>query len=138
MVELLLVLLGAVLFANIGLATHKAVDRMTLFMTAREIQTLIRKTQDRAYGEQEVYEVGFYSLTGKCAQINNNKAIEVITIPRGIVLEPTNFPGGNLYFSGKLAPKGGGTIFLKSRSHKVEITVLPVTGRVKIYPIDRK
>ncbi len=138
MIELLLVLLGAVLFANIGLSAHKATSRMNLFMTAREIQTLIRQTQDKAYGEQAMYELGFYTLTGRCIQIKDNRITDEISIPRGITIERTNFPGRTLKFNGKLVPSGGGTILLYSKSHQVRITVLPVTGRVKIYPVDRK
>lgn len=139
-IELLLVLLGAVLFSSIGLSAHKVSDRMKLSMAAREIQTLIRQTQDQAYGEQADHMVAFYTKSGKCLQVRTRKALREVVIPKGIKIDDTTFLGGQgkLYFNGKLAPSGGGSIVLTSKAHLVEITVLPVTGRVKIKPIIKK
>ena len=107
-------------------------------MTARDIQTLIRQSQDKAYAEQAAYEVSFFTVDDTCVQIRNNKILKRIIIPRGITIGAVNFPRNELYFTRKLTPSGGGTIWLYSKSHKINITVLPVTGRVKIYPVTKK
>ncbi len=138
MIELLLVLLGAVLFSSIGLSAHKATDRMQLSMAARSIQTLIRQTQDQAYGEQATHATAFYTISGECAQIKHLSILSKVTMPKGVQIEYTNFPDSKLYFRGKLGPSSGGTIRLTSKLHVIIITVLPVTGRVKIYPITKK
>lgn len=138
MIELLLVLLGAVLFSSIGFSANKAIDRIHLSITARNIQTLIRETQDQAYGEQASYAVAFYTLSGECVQIKKLEIPKKITMPKGVEIQHTTFPNSKVYFRGKLGPNSGGTIVLASKSHNLSITVLPVTGRVKIYPMTKK
>lgn len=137
MIELLLVLLGAVLFASAGLSVYNASSKRELYTAARSVQTLIRLTQDQAYGQQDNHHVSFYTTENRCVQIRDHQIIEEALIPRGIKLGSTNFPSGKLYFNGQLTPSRGGSIYMYSRAHKVKITVLPVTGRVKIYPITK-
>ena len=135
MMELLLVLLGAVLFVNMGLGIQKTSSRMQLSISARKIQTLIRQTQDQAYGEQAIYLLAVQPVKGRCIQVRSSKVLKEVKMPQGIKIEYANFTNGKLYFRRSLAPSMGGTIVLASKSHRLKITVLPVTGRVKIYPI---
>ncbi|NLI89554.1 MAG: type II secretion system protein [Epulopiscium sp.] len=136
--ELVLIILLTALFVSGALYTRKQVGRRQLYSTARDIQTLIRVAQDGAYGEQNVHGINFYPNSQECVHIRNYRIVKEIKIPNTIKMEPTSFPNNKLRFSSKLSPSRGGTIKLCSRSHEVRITVLPVTGRVKIYPIQRK
>ncbi len=138
MIELLLVLMVAVLFVSTGLSITNATGRRDLYIAARSVQTLIRQSQDYAYGEGSIYCVGFYTSTNECEQIRQHEVMSEANIPRGIKINSTNFPEGRLFFTRQLTPSRGGSIYMSSRAHKVRITVLPVTGRVKIYPITKK
>lgn len=59
-------------------------------------------------------------------------------MPKNIHMRKTNFPSDKLYFSGHLPPNQGGTIVLDSKLYTLRVTVLPVTGRVKLYSAVRK
>lgn len=137
-IELLLVFLVAAILIHTSLYTYSQIGRRQLSRSAREIQTLIRIAQDRAYQEQSAHSIIFYNQTSRCVHVQDIYAIKEIKMPGTITMNKTNFPSGRLRFTGKLRPNRGGTIQLSSKSHQVRITVLPVTGRVKIYPVTRK
>lgn len=137
-IELLIVFLIGSILGGMGLSAYKGAERMELLTTANNIQSLIRGAQVRAYGQGNTHIVAFYSTLGECIHINDSKAINKVVMPGKTHMKKTNFPNGNLYFRGKLSPSQGGTIILSSKSYEVKITVLPVTGRVKVYPTTRK
>jgi len=138
MIELLLVLCVMSIFCSVGLSIEKGAQRIALMTTANNIQSLIRTAQTTAYGQQRVHIVSFSPDLGRCTHIHNSKSMGKVAIPKNIKLKKTNFPEDQLYFRRKLSPNRGGTIILSSKSYQVKITVLPVTGRVKVYPITRK
>lgn len=138
MIELLLVLCVMGIFWNVGLSIHKGAERIALMTTANNIQSLIRTAQTTAYGQQRIHIVSFSPDLGKCTHIHDSISMGKVTIPKNIKLKKTNFPEDKLYFRSKLSPNRGGTIVLGSKSYEIIITVLPVTGRVKVYPITRK
>lgn len=139
MVELLLLLLSTVLFINLGLSAHQSMERMKLSMTANQIQTLIRGAQNRAYQEQNTHTIYFSQQNKVCRQVQRAKIINEVKIPKGISIQETTFKANKLEFAGKLGPSGGGgTVQLSSKSQALKITVLPVTGRVKVYPLSAK
>ena len=137
-IELLIALLLGSILGTMGISAYKGTERIELMTTANNIQSLIRVAQARAYGQGNTHTVGFDPTLGECLHINNSKIIDSVVVKGKTYIKKTNFPKGNLYFRGKLSPSQGGTIVLNSKSYEVEITVLPVTGRVKIYPITRK
>lgn len=137
-IELLLVILIAGIFTNASLSAHRHMSRWQLCKAARDVQTAIRVAQDHAYGEKNTYGIFFYPVNNQCAYVRRAKVLKDIKMPPTVSLDYSNFKDGKLWFSGKLAPSAGGTIKLSSQAHRVEITVLPVTGRVKIYPVTKK
>lgn len=137
-IELLIVLFITSILGGFGLSAYKGAERIELLTTANNIQSLIRGAQAKAYGQENTHIVAFYSTLGECVHINNSKSINKVIVSGKIKMKKTNFPDGKLYFRGKLSPSQGGTIVLTSKSYEVTITVLPVTGRVRIYPITRK
>jgi len=138
MIELILVLVIMSVFWNFGLSIDRNAEKIELMTTANNIQSLIRTAQTTAYGQQRDHFILFSSELGKCTHINSLKTIGKVIIPKRIKLEKTNFPKGKLYFRSKLSPNRGGTIILRSKNYQIKITVLPVTGRVKVYPITKK
>ena len=138
MIELLLALCIMGFLWNLGLSIHKSLEKIELVTTANHIQSLIRTVQTTAYGQQKVHIVSFSSDLGKCTHIHNSRSLGKVVIPNKIKLEKTNFPEDKLYFRNKLSPNRGGTIVLHSNSYEITITVLPVTGRVKVYPVVKK
>lgn len=137
-IELLIVLVITSVISSFGLSVNRNLDKKQLLVTAKEIQTLIRNAQQVAYGEQSTNIVAFYYTLGECTHIQNAKVINTVIMPSNIYMGKTNFTDGKLYFRKHLSPNMGGTIVLYSKRYTVKITVLPVTGRVKIYPIDRR
>lgn len=138
MVELLMVLLITSILGGFGLSAYKGIEKIELATTASHIQSLIRTAQAEAHGEEDTHIVAFYSILGECNHIKNAKSINKIVLGERVNMNRTNFTNGKLYFRGKLSPSQGGTIVLNSKIYQVKITILPVTGRVKIYPITKK
>ncbi len=134
-IELVLVLLITGILGGLGLSAYKGAERSELMITANHIQSLVRSAQAQAYGEQSTHMIMFEPTYNECIHLHNSKTINTVTIPNKITMRKTNFPDNKLYFRGKLSPNRGGTIVLKSKSYQIEMTVLPVTGRVKIYPM---
>lgn len=138
LMELLLVLLIIGMLGGFGLSFYKGMEKIELSATANHMQSLIRSAQIKANGEGVTHIVSFYHSQGKCFHLANTKAIDILAMPSKISMKKTNFPQGKLYFRGKLSPSRGGTIVLDSKSYQSKITVLPVTGRVKVYPVTKK
>lgn len=138
MIELLLVLLVAVFFVNAGVKAQRSMENFQLSRMAREIQSMIRKAQHMAYAQESVQVVRFDTIQQEVKLTTLTRIKETTKMPSGIKHNGSNFSNQKLYFRKKLAPNQGGTILLSSKTHEVRITVLPVTGRVKIYPATRK
>ena len=135
-IELLLVLLGAVLFLNLSLSTKNSLERTKLQSGARQLESMIRKSQDLAYSQGHTYYVAMF--TDGANLIKRVRITERMELPQGIQIKTCNFPNNRIRFKRALAPNQGGTIYLVSKNHQVRMTVLPVTGRVKIYPTTKK
>lgn len=138
MIELILVLVMMTMVMGIGIEAHQSAERIKLAISAGQIQTLINKAHCRSYNEQNRHTITFKPETKECHYIKNTYVIEKVKLPRGIALEGITFLQNSFYFDEKLGPSAGGTIKLNSKSHTIKITVLPVTGRVKIYPLSIK
>lgn len=136
--ELLLVLGLSSVIGTLGLSVNARMDRRQLLIAAQEVQSLIRESQQMAYGEQSVNIILFDYVVGRCSHIQNSKIIRRVYMPKNIHMRKTNFPSDKLYFSGHLPPNQGGTIVLDSKLYTLRVTVLPVTGRVKLYSAVRK
>lgn len=104
----------------------------------RELVTDIRFAQQMAMGEGREYYIYFnkhiqlYQIS--YARHPINIIVKQVYFPEGLTLLGTNFKGDTLSFNVMGAPSAGGTITLKEKQGKqVEITVLPATGRVRVY-----
>jgi type II secretory pathway pseudopilin PulG len=104
----------------------------------RELVTDLRYARQMALTEGRIYYIAFnknmqtyqVSVAGKPTQI----IIKQVVLPDGIRLLDTTFTDDKFYYNSMGAPSRGGTIELLDRKNRViSITVLPATGRVRIY-----
>ena len=62
------------------------------------------------------------------------KVLKVVRLEGKLDIMGTSFPDDSLHFTSLGAPSRGGTINLQDKRNKLyTITVLPATGRVKVY-----
>ena len=137
--ELLAVLLiTAVVFAVAVPDISAALAGVRINTAVRELVTDIRYAQQMALAECRVYRITFntgmqlyrISYAGRATQVIVKQAY----FPEELTLLGTNFGGNTLGFNIMGAPTEAGTIELMDKwGRSVRITVLPATGRVRVY-----
>jgi len=104
----------------------------------RELVTDVRYAQQMALGEGKIYYVIFdRNSEAYRIQVAGNpfpQVLKQVFFADGIDLSWTSFPEDRFHFTSLGAPSGGGTVtIMDSRGNVYRITVLPATGRVRIY-----
>jgi prepilin-type N-terminal cleavage/methylation domain-containing protein len=139
LVELLVVLIILSLVLAIGQPVFSsALSSAKGRGAVRELVNDLRYAQQMAIGtgenhylvfdrEQELYLIKIvgYPLA---------KVLKVVRLEGKLDIMGTSFPDDSLHFTSLGAPSRGGTINLQDKRNKLyTITVLPATGRVKVY-----
>ncbi len=115
-----------------------ALDKAAGDAAVRELVTDLRYAQQMALAEGRVYYVTFnkamqlyqISVAGHPAQV----IIKQVIFGDGLSLLGTTFTSNRVHFNSLGAPSAGGTIeMLDWRGREVRITILPATGRVRVY-----
>ena len=119
---------------GIGLSLAKAETDAAL----RELVTDIRYAQQMSLFRGRVYRITFnvnlqlYAIS--YAQLPTQVIVKQVYFPEGLTLIGTNFDSHTLGFNAMGAPLEAGTIELADkRGRPVRVTVLPATGRVRVY-----
>jgi prepilin-type N-terminal cleavage/methylation domain-containing protein len=134
-----------VILLIISIATSIAAYNIGGFMAYASIRTALRQmvsdirlAQQMAVGEGQLYYLAFdrhrdlymIKVTGHPMA----KVIKRVFLEGGVDILGTNFSGDEFYFNSLGAPSRGGEITLKDiRGRVYRITVLPATGRVRVY-----
>lgn len=113
-------------------------DRAVMNTAVRKMVTDIRYAQQMALAEARVYYITFnrslqlYRISFAAHPMQ--KTVRQVPLPDGLRLIGTNFPDNRLHFTELGAPSRGGTIELvDARGQIISVTVLPATGRVRVY-----
>jgi prepilin-type N-terminal cleavage/methylation domain-containing protein len=139
LIELLVVLLIISIAYAVAVPGVKAVlTGVEVNAAIRELVTDIRYAQQMAIGEGRVYRIIFnkhmnlyrVSYTSYPIQVT----VKQVVYPEGLTLLGTSFNNDMLSFNVMGAPSAAGTITLKdNRGKEIRVTVLPATGRVRVY-----
>ena len=114
-----------------------AVDNHRLSCFERIIVSDIRYAQQQAsvnWRENRVY----FSNANRMIYVNQGpKVTKSDKYPSSVKLDYSNFSNNQIKFNEFGNPSKGGSIHISCGSHKHTITVLPVTGRVKVYEYEK-
>lgn len=104
----------------------------------RELVTDIRYVQQMAMGEGRTYNVIFNTnVQNYRVDYTSYPMVTIVKrvfFPEGLTLLGTNFKNNTISFYITGAPSAAGTIELMDRKGNIiRITVLPATGRVRVY-----
>lgn len=119
-------------------AVNAALERAAGNAALRELVTDLRYAQQMALSDGSNYYITFnksmQTYTISVAGQFDQEIIKQVTLPDGIKLLGTNFANNKLYYTDLGSPSAGGRIELSDRKGKViKITVLPATGRIRVY-----
>jgi len=116
---------------------RSSINNYRLSCFERIIMTDIRYAQQQSsvnWRESRVY----FSNTNRMVYVKQGpKIIKSDKYPVSVKLYHTNFSNNQIEFNEFGNPSKGGSIHISCGSHKHTITVLPVTGRVKIYEYEK-
>lgn len=140
LIELLIIMSVFIVLLLILVPSTKSYMSYNNYMAFRtsvyQLLSDIRMAQELSVGEKIPYTICFipssevYYITKP-----DNPSPKVIlyrNFPKKVDLVSTNFIDNRFYYSETGAPSMGGTITLKFNNKLYEITVIPVTGRVKL------
>jgi len=139
-IELLIVMSVFIILLLILVPSTKSYISYSNYMGFRsavyQLLSDIRMAQELSVGEKIPYTVCFFP-SSEVYYITkpDNPSPKVILyrkLPKNVDIVSTNFIDNRFYYSESGAPSMGGTITLKFNNKLYEITVIPVTGRVKI------
>jgi len=97
----------------------------------------LRYAQRQAYMNWRETRLYFSNSTRKIYIKQGRKIIKSDPYPEGVKLDYTNFKSNEVKFNEFGNPSAGGSIHISCGGIKHTITVLPVTGRVKLYEYER-
>lgn len=134
LVELIIVITIIGILAGVAVPDlNRIYSRYKLDTMARQMASDIRKVQQWSINQEKIYTVQFFHASD-CYWIKDGVIIlESVDMPVGIDLESVNFSDGKLVFTANGSPTRGGTVTISNAWERREITVLPATGRVRVY-----
>ena len=115
-------------------------ERVILRNAAQELKMSIRYTQKRAIQDGKKYWLRFYDSQNLYIISSNafGTPLKRVQLSPDIKMEEIVFSTPKeIKFTVKGTTGSGGHLYLKSKNFKVKITVMPGTGRVKIYEIQK-
>lgn len=120
-------------------AAGQVVARYRLDTAARQMAAEIREVQQWAITRQDTYvltfplEQNYYYLP-----LADNKLVKrKVDLPPDVLITGVTYSEGKLRFDAKGSPNLGGHINIANGRESREISINPVTGRVKIYKGNR-
>ncbi|WP_366922506.1 prepilin-type N-terminal cleavage/methylation domain-containing protein [Metallumcola ferriviriculae] len=139
LIELLVVMFLLVLLSSIMLPNMSGIiEGYRLDTAARQMAQEIREVQQWSITLQDSYVIKFYSDFNyyHLPLRQDNFIKHRIDLPQGVTFEEVSYVGtssSRLSFNAKGTPNLGGHIILKGAGQYREISITPVTGRVKVY-----
>ncbi len=136
LVELIIVLSIITIISFITLPKVNIVERYKLKSTAYAVAEDLKYTQKLAINENITHHFkttnDLYFIRKDGVSIGSTKKVY---IPNDIKFENTS---KDISYTSKGTPVLGGAITLSSRNYKIQITVIPATGRITVYEILKK
>ncbi len=135
---LLVLLIISIACAAAAPGIDAALAKVEADAALRELVTDIRYAQQMSISRGRVYRISFnvslqlYRIS--YAQQQAPAIVKQVYFPEGLTLVGTNFDHHTLGFNAMGAPLAAGTIEFKDKKGRpIRITVLPATGRVRVY-----
>ncbi len=131
-------MLIAVMAGMAGQSYGLILDGVNARTSIRQMVTDIRYVQQMALGEGTNCYIAFDRYNGSYrifkAANPGPHIIKVVNLEDRIRITGTTFPEDRFHFTALGAPSRGGTIIVcDGRGKEYRLTVLPATGRVKVY-----
>jgi prepilin-type N-terminal cleavage/methylation domain-containing protein len=140
LIELIIVLSIILIIAAIVVPSLHITERYALKAAAMELKSDILYTKTKAVKDSKRYwmkiykDSNLYFITSDAFGPHH----KVVYLNEGIEIEEAVFSTDNtIKFTIKGTTGSGGRICLRSKHFRVKITVVPATGRVKIYSIEK-
>ena len=145
LIELVVVLSILVIISIVSVVTVRVIERRTLDNASRTLQAEMRRAQRMALIEGTRWRVTFYKQhrrysirplqcdLGRIYIVYLPSGVEFDYLPRHIV---DYLPRGTLASPG-WGTGTGFTMFLRKNQYVQRLTILPVTGRVRVFGIQR-
>lgn len=148
LIELVVVLSVIAILGTGTLTTARGLQRRTLDNTSRTLQADMRRAQRMALIEGRRWQVRFYECNTRYSILSPPGArpdrIYTVDLPSGVRFDVLGsraveyLPRGSLGGAGGVEGGTGFTMVLTSGPFEQEITVLPVSGRVRVFEVERR
>lgn len=135
---LLVLLIISIACAAAAPGIDAALAKAEVDAALRELVTDIRYAQQMSISRGRVYRINF-NVSMQLYRISYARQqapaiVKQVYFPPGLTLVGTNFDHHTLGFNAMGAPLAAGTIEFKDKKGRpIRITVLPATGRVRVY-----
>lgn len=138
LVELALIVFILAAMTAAGAPSVKSVlARHRIQCFARLIVADLRWAQRRAMEDWRDCDFYFSAYSDTICIKSGTKIVKSDPFPEGVSVLRTNFTDNEVTFGCRGNPASGGSIYIKSGDFVYTITVLPVTGRVRIYDYEK-
>lgn len=138
-IELIIVISIISILGCILVPSFHLLEKATLKKAAIELRMNILYTQRRAIKDNKRYWLRFYNLQNVYTISSSafSPPHKKIQLSSDIKMEEIVFSTPKeIKYTIKGTTGSGGHLYLKSKNHRVKLTVMPGTGRVKIYEIE--
>ena len=142
LLELVVVLGIIAVLSGATIGTARGLQRRTLHNASLALQSDMRHAQRMALIEGRRWRIAFddvyhrYSVGHERSVLDTAAQPPWIYLPSGV--EFSYLPRLNSEFLPRGTLSGGGfTIYLRNRQYEQRLTILPVTGRVRVWDVER-
>ncbi|NLM12259.1 MAG: prepilin-type N-terminal cleavage/methylation domain-containing protein [Epulopiscium sp.] len=140
LIELIIVVSMISLMSCIIVPSFHLLERVALKQAAQELKMNIQYTQKRAIQDNKRHWLRFYDSQNLYIISSNvfDSPLKKIQLSPDIKMKEIVFSTSKeIKFTEKGTTGSGGHLYLQSKNFKVKLTVMPGTGRVKIFEIQR-